>query len=64
MGGVLMSRYASRKFLLALLVLAAATALRAFGLIDGGMWVTVASLDLTLYLGANVAQKAAVKHVE
>lgn len=59
-----MSRYASRKFILALLVLAAATALRAFNLIDGGMWVTVASLDLTLYLGANVAQKATVKHVE
>lgn len=55
------SRYASRKFLLALLVLLAATALRAFGLIDGGMWVTVASLTLTLYLGANVAQKSVVK---
>lgn len=54
------SRYASRKFLLALLVLTAATVLRAFNLIDGGMWVTVASLDLTLYLSANVAQKKVV----
>lgn len=59
-----MIRYSSRKFILALLVLLLATALRAFGLIDGGMWVTVASLDLTLYLGANVAQKATVKHGE
>lgn len=54
------TRYASRKFLLALLVVLLATALRAAGLIDGGMWVTVASLGLTLYLGANVAQKATV----
>lgn len=55
------TRYASRKFLLALLVLVAATALRCFDLIDGGMWVTVSSLDLTLYLGANVSQKLVEK---
>ena len=59
-----MIKYGSRKFILALLVLATATALRAFGLIDGGMWVTVASLDLALYLGANVSQKATVKNGE
>ena len=59
-----MIKYGSRKFILALLVLATATALRAFGLIDGGMWVTVASLGLILYLGANVAQKATVKNGE
>jgi len=58
------TRYGSRKFILALLVLAVATTLRVFNLIDGGMWVTVTSLDLTLYLGANVAQKATVKNVE
>ncbi len=58
------SRYRSRKFILALLVLAAATVLRAYNLIDGGMRVTVASLDLTLCLGFNVLQKATVKHVE
>lgn len=54
------SRYSSRKFLLTLLVVLLATALRAFGLIDGGMWVTIASLSLTLYLGANVAQKKVI----
>jgi hypothetical protein len=51
------NRYGSRKFLLALLVVLLATGLRVFDLIDGGMWVTVVSLALTLYLGANVAQK-------
>lgn len=55
-----MIRYASRKFLLSVLVVFLATALRCFDLIDGGMWVTVVSLTLTLYLGANVAQKKVV----
>lgn len=56
-----MIRYQSRKFLLAMLVVLLATGLRAFDLIDGGMWVTVVSLALTVYVGANVAQKATVK---
>jgi len=56
-----MIRYQSRKFLLTLLIVLLATALRAFNLIDGGMWVTVVSLALTVYVGANVAQKATVK---
>lgn len=57
-----MIRYQSRKFLLTLLIVLLATALRAFNLIDGGMWVTVVSLALTVYVGANVAQKATVKN--
>lgn len=56
-----MIRYASRKFLLAILVVVTATALRVADLIDGGMWVTVVSLVLTTYFGANVAQKALTK---
>lgn len=56
-----MIRYQSRKFLLTLLIVLLATGLRAFSLVDGGMWVTVVSLALTVYVGANVAQKAAVK---
>jgi hypothetical protein len=56
-----MGRYGSRKFLLTLLIVLLATGLRWFELIDGGMWVTVVSLALTVYVGANVAQKATVK---
>jgi CHASE2 domain-containing sensor protein len=57
-------RYASRKFLLTLLIVLLATGLCAFALIDGGMWVTVVSLALTVYVGGNVAQKAVVKSAE
>lgn len=56
-----MIRYQSRKFLLTLLIVLLATGLRVFSLIDGGMWVTVVSLALTVYVGGNVAQKATVK---
>ena len=56
-----MIKYGSRKFLLTLLIVLLATGLRWFELIDGGMWVTVVSLALTVYVGANVAQKATVK---
>ena len=56
-----MIKYGSRKFLLTLLIVLLATGLRWFELIDGGMWVTVVSLALTIYVGANVAQKATVK---
>lgn len=56
-----MTRYGSRKFLLTLLIVLLATGLRWFESIDGGMWVTVVSLALTVYVGANVAQKATVK---
>ena len=54
-------RYLSRKFLLTLLIVLLGTFLRWFDLVDGGMWVTVVSLALTVYVGANVAQKATVK---
>jgi len=50
-------RYLSRKFLMTLLIVLLGTALRWFDLIDGGMWVTVVSLALTVYVGGNVAQK-------
>ena len=50
-------RYLSRKFLLALLIVLLGTFLRWFDLVDGGMWVTVVSLALTVYVGGNVAQK-------
>jgi hypothetical protein len=56
-----MIRYASRKFLLTLLIVLSATGLRIFSLIDGGMWVTVVSLALTVYVGGNVAQKKVVQ---
>ena len=56
-----MIKYGSRKFLLTLLIVLLATGLRWFESIDGGMWVTVVSLALTVYVGANVAQKATVK---
>jgi hypothetical protein len=50
-------RYLSRKFLLTLLIVLLGTGLCVFGLIDGGMWVTVVSLALTVHHSANVAQK-------
>lgn len=53
-------RYLSRKFLLTLLIVLLGTGLRWFDLIDSGMWVTVVSLALTVYVGGNVAQKKAV----
>ena len=56
-----MIKYGSRKFLLTLLIVLLATGLCLLSLIDGGMWVTVVSLALTIYVGGNVAQKATVK---
>ena len=50
-------RYLSRKFLLTLLIVLLGTLLRWFEMADGGMWVTVVSLALTVYVGGNVAQK-------
>lgn len=50
-------RYLSRKFLLTLLIVLLGTLLRWFEMVDGGMWVTVVSLALTVYVGGNVAQK-------
>lgn len=56
-----MNTYLSRKFILTMLIVWLATGLRAFNLIDGGMWVTVVSLALTVYCGANVSQKTFAK---
>lgn len=50
-------RYLSRKFLLTMLIVLLGTFLRWFDLVDGGMWVTVVSLALTVYVGGNVVQK-------
>lgn len=56
-----MTRYGSRKFLLALLAFATFTALRVAGLIDQGAYVSLAMFALGGYLGANVVQKATAK---
>ena len=53
-------RYLSRKFLLTLLIVLLSTGLRWFDLVDGGMWVTVVSLALTVYVSGNVVQKKVV----
>lgn len=50
-----------RKFFLAMLVIATATALRVADLIDAGQWVAVTAGALTVYMGANVGQKAVQK---
>ena len=54
---VISPRYLSRKFLMTMLIVLLGTFLRWFDLVDGGMWVTVVSLALTVYVGGNVAQK-------
>jgi hypothetical protein len=56
-----MSRYASRKFLLALLVLISASLLVWFHHIADGVYSAVVIADLTAYLASNVAQKAVAK---
>ena len=52
-----MDKYAERKFVLALLVVVAATALRALGMLDGGQWVTAACGALTAYSLGDVGDK-------
>jgi len=54
---VISPRYLSRKFLMTMLIVLLGTFLRWFDLVDGGMWVTVVSLALTVYVGGNVVQK-------
>lgn len=56
-----MSKYASRKFLFAVSVVASATALVAFRLIDGGVYSAVVICVTGAYLAVNVAQKAVEK---
>lgn len=54
-------KYGSRKFLLALLTIISADALRFLSMLDGGQWVTIVAGTLTVYFAANVGQKAVVK---
>lgn len=54
------SRYASRKFLLVLIVIFGGAALRAFDMLDP-LLVELAKWALGLYFAANVGQKATAK---
>ncbi len=54
----------SRKYRLALLSLLSATALCAFGKIDGGVYSTVVIATVGAYMAANVVQKATAKPLE
>lgn len=56
-----MNRYASRKFLLALLVVLSATGLVAFHLIADGVYSAVVIATVGAYIAGNVAQKASTK---
>lgn len=51
------SRFGSRKFLLALLVILLASGLLFLKLLDGAQWVTVVGSALLFYSASNVAQK-------
>ena len=53
------SRYASRKFLLALLVVIACIAMRVTDLLDPARFVELVKWTAALYFGFNVTQKAA-----
>jgi hypothetical protein len=56
-----MTRYTSRKFILALLTLISASALVALRLIDGGVYSAVVVASVGAYIAGNVAQKAVSK---
>lgn len=56
-----MSRYASRKFLLALLSLASATGLVWSGHIADGVYSAVVIATVGAYIAGNVTQKATAK---
>lgn len=55
-----MQKYLSRKFIAAVAVIMVASTALFMGKLDGPSWLASANLALTLYLGANVAQKAVV----
>lgn len=55
------TRYASRKFLLAVAAFVTFTGLRIAGLLDQSGYITLAMFALGGYLGANVVQKAVEK---
>lgn len=52
------TRYASRKFLLALMALGSATLLVSMGAIADGVYSAVAIATVGAYIAGNVAQKA------
>ncbi len=56
-----MTRYASRKFLLALAALLLTAGLCYAGKIDGGVYMSVAIAAIGIYSSANVVQKATAK---
>ena len=49
--------YRSRKLIFTLLVYLTATLFRITDLIGSGEWITIATLVLTIYAGANVMEK-------
>lgn len=53
-----MSRYASRKFILAVLTLASASALVACQLIADGVYSAVVIATVSAYIAGNVAQRS------
>lgn len=55
--GTAMTRYGSRKFILAVMTLASTTALVYFGHISDGVYSAVTIATVGAYLTANVAQK-------
>lgn len=55
------SKFASRKWAIALFLLIVSTALRCFGLLDQAGLLTIWGSATALYFAANVAQKALTK---
>lgn len=53
-----MTRYTSRKFILAMLTLISASALVALRLIDDGVYSAVVIATVGVYIAGNVTQKA------
>ena len=53
-----MTRYGSRKFIVAIYAQSSALFSLLYGLIDGAQFVSITAAVLLLYGGANVAQKA------
>lgn len=51
------SRYKSRKFIAAVVVIVLASVFLATGKLDGTEWIAAVNISLGLYVGSNVAQK-------
>lgn len=56
-----MTKYGSRKFILAAYACVSATALLALGMVDQDIWFKAVGTALGLYALGNVAQKATAK---